>query len=669
MQKFCQFLQFFFTFQLLGQGTQDTLFTSLDQIVITSQFSPTSTRETVNSVKIIQRKTIEQKGVNNLQELLQSEPNIRLGNDGILGAQVSINGIRGENIKILVDGVPLVGRQNGNIDASQIPLYNIQQVEIVEGAQSVMYGSDAAGGVINLITKKSHINKYNAELATQLESNGFNNYNARLGIVKQKMTYSLSGNHLRFLPSNDPSMGRDQFWNPKRQMSVNGMARYGSDDGLSIRMAASMLTETIDNVGDIKRPMFKPYAVDDIYTNSRKDVQLSIDKKANNKWYYQGTLGWNSFERLKNTFRLDIEDQNKTYVEGLQDTSSAYGLLSRFTVARDDNTKKINFLIGIENFTEYAKDARIVDTLSKSGFASNNDLGFFGNGKYKIGDKLTLQSGARWTLNQRYGSAFTPAAWLHWKPNEEMVIKFSVASGFRSPALKELYFNFVDINHFVIGNDKLSPEKSLNVRSEFQFDLIKKNKHSLGFQSAAFYNKIENRITLSQIVAIQYQYLNINQWETKGASVRVNYNWNDKIIFQNEIVASWFYNSAFDTEKNLNKFNQGIDVVQDLTLNIFKEKMSVNVWHKLTGQSPIFTNIGGNVVQQSLNAWSMLNMTVGIKFLGDKLRLNFGAKNILDVTQIQTLANNGIHIENNAQQGLHWGRSFFVSTSVAIGKN
>ena len=55
----------------------------------------------------------------------------------------------------MIDGVPIIGRLNGNIDAGQIPLQSIQKIEIIEGAQSLMYGSEVCGGVINIITKRS----------------------------------------------------------------------------------------------------------------------------------------------------------------------------------------------------------------------------------------------------------------------------------------------------------------------------------------------------------------------------------------------------------------------------------------------------------------------------------------------------------------------------------
>jgi len=128
-------------------------------VVITGYLIPTDTRNTVNSVKVITEETIQNRAVSNLEELLGNEANIRISHDPILGGSIGINGIRGENLKILIDGVPVIGRNNGSVDASQIPLSNVRQVEIIEGSQSLIYGSDAAGGVINIITKNKQLKK------------------------------------------------------------------------------------------------------------------------------------------------------------------------------------------------------------------------------------------------------------------------------------------------------------------------------------------------------------------------------------------------------------------------------------------------------------------------------------------------------------------------------
>ena len=183
IQLACTALLSCVAFALAAQIQSDTLPDGqLAPLVVTAQFTPTDVRQTVNSVRVLNRQTIEQRSAVNLEELLQAEPNIRLSQDAVLGSALSVNGLRGENVKVLVDGVPVVGRLNGSVDAGQLPLGAVQQVEIIEGAQSLLYGSEASAGVINLVTRKSQPHRFEAEANTQFESNGFRNLQGRAGL-------------------------------------------------------------------------------------------------------------------------------------------------------------------------------------------------------------------------------------------------------------------------------------------------------------------------------------------------------------------------------------------------------------------------------------------------------------------------------------------------------
>ena len=125
---------------------------SLQEVVVTAQFEEKNKQDALHDVIIISANTINNGGFSNLSDVLKFQSNIKLSNDNILGSQINIQGISGENIKILIDGVPVIGRLNGNVDISQISLKNIDRIEIVEGPLSVQYGSDALGGTVNILS-------------------------------------------------------------------------------------------------------------------------------------------------------------------------------------------------------------------------------------------------------------------------------------------------------------------------------------------------------------------------------------------------------------------------------------------------------------------------------------------------------------------------------------
>lgn len=635
---------------------------NLEEIVVTAQFTPTDTRETVNSVKVLGRKAIEQRAVVTLQELLQTEPNLRITQDPILGSEISINGLKGENLKILVDGVPVVGRLNGNIDAGQIPLSTIQKIEIIEGAQSLLYGSEASGGVINLITRKSQVSRYETEVNGQYETNGFRTLSARAGVGRDKLSLQLSANLLSFVPAPDSAGIRDQVWNPKDQRSARGLLRWKPDEKTDIRLTANVMDEKVTNLGELKRPVFKPYAFDDYYTTERFDLNMAADRWTKDGRLLQLILGYNNFGRVKNSYRHDFESAYNQLLEGEQDTSSAKGVLTRLTFAGDRKDKTWSYLLGAENYFEAATGTRLTDTTSADpNKAHTNDLGVFGSVKYRPSASLSLQSGVRWTSNLRYGNALTPSTWLSWKPAKKLGLKLSWAYGFRSPSVKELFFSFIDVNHYVIGRADLKPEKSVNLRGEVSWAITDNRDISATLTATAFYNKVRDRIVLTALGPVHYEYQNIDTWQTAGAGMAANIQLGEWLTLRSNVLATGFDNP----QKELLSKNYlwSADWTNDLTVNLAEDKLSWNIWHKSTGKTPFFYNENGTTKQGVTDKWQMLNTGLTWHASGKKLRINLAVKNIFDIRQLQVNNANGIHIEASNQQNLHWGRNYCVGVT------
>ncbi|MBL7826260.1 MAG: TonB-dependent receptor [Saprospiraceae bacterium] len=636
----------------------------LAQVVVTAQFTPTEARQSVNSVRVLNRQAIERRAATSLGELLQAEPNMRISQDPLLGSALSINGLKGENLKILVDGVPVVGRLNGSIDAGQLPLNAVQQVEIIEGAQSLLYGSEASAGVINLITRKSQPHRFEAEANGQMESSGFQQYTGRAGARLGDFHLQVNGLYSTFAPPEDTALGRDQLWNPKRQQSGRAMLRYAPSKKLDLRLSGGLFEEQVDNLGDLRRPQYKPYSFDDYYNTLRSEATLQAEGWARKQWYWQATAGLNRFDRIKNTYRYDFETGNKSLTEGegQQDTSAAEGWLVRATLASKFD-RPLNFLIGLENNTEFAKGYRIVDsTANRPGFAQGNDLGLFGSLRFAPNRQFTLQGGARYTHNLRYGSALTPTVWMLWQPAGDWQVRFSYANGFRSPGLKELYFNFIDVNHFLVGNTDLKPEKSHNLRAELNWKLQTNRDVNVGVRWSGFYNHVRQRIVLAEFAPVQYRYVNLEKWQTLGAGLGIQAGISDWIQFRSEVVCTGFYNEF--SGDSLRQFNWSADWVNDLCLSLIKDRLQVNVWHKLTGRTPYFFEDDKEVLQGESAAWHLLNVSAGGQLFDRRLRLNAGVKNLLGVRQIRSGATELGHNTGDQSVPVHWGRTYFVSLSV-----
>lgn len=642
----------------------------LAMVVVTAQFAPTDARQTVNSVRVINEKTIRQRAALNLEELLQTETSVRTTTDPILGNSLSINGMRGENVQILVDGVPVVGRLGGSVDAGQLPLNAVRQVEIIEGAQSLLYGSAASAGVVNLITRKSQPNRIEGEVGGQLESNGFRAANGRIGGRVGQFFGQISGGETDFLPETDTA-SRDQIWNPKRQKNASATLRFSPSEKFDLRLSGNFFNENVENLGEKRRPIYKPYAFDDQYLTNRSDLTLHGEGRTRRQFFWQTTLAANRFDRVKNTFRFDFEDEKKTLLDpSFLDTSAANGFLARTMLASDRAGRPWQFLAGAENYLETAESQRILDTAAnRSGFAKTNDFAAFSALKWKFfTEKLTLQTGARLTVNQRFGQAVTPSVWLAWRVNPNWTAKASYAGGFRSPGLKELFFEFIDINHYVVGSPDLKPERSQNWRGELLFLPKKPRKTQVSATATAFFNKIKDRIVLAEYAPVQFRYANLANWKTAGGGLCGTVS---RGIFRlrSDVRATGFFNEMAENIDTLPTLNWSLDWTNDLSAQFFDEKMSICVWHKMTGATPYFFEENGAIVEGRTQRWDLLNASVMGLLFSKKLRLTAGCKNILDVRQIRSGRSDSVHGTAGTDRPVHWGRTFFAQANLMLYKS
>ena len=147
----------------------------LSEVVVTGQYKPQSAQASVYQVRTISKERIQKQGATKLQDVLSNELNIRFSQDAATGgSDITMMGLKGQNVKILVDGLPMTGRQgtSNEININQIDINSIERIEIVEGPMSVVYGADALAGVINIITRKTSAAKLSVNARLHEETIG-----------------------------------------------------------------------------------------------------------------------------------------------------------------------------------------------------------------------------------------------------------------------------------------------------------------------------------------------------------------------------------------------------------------------------------------------------------------------------------------------------------------
>ena len=165
----------------------------MDEVVITAQYAPEKADKSIYRINVINAREIEQKGATNMADLMKTELNMRVSQSSVLGSNLSLQGLGGQYIKFLIDGVPVVGRMNGEIDLNQLNLNNVDHVEIIEGPMSIIYGSNALAGAINVITKENKASALSAQVESYIESVGVYNFNGGISGNRKKHLFSLDG--------------------------------------------------------------------------------------------------------------------------------------------------------------------------------------------------------------------------------------------------------------------------------------------------------------------------------------------------------------------------------------------------------------------------------------------------------------------------------------------
>ncbi len=639
----------------------------VNEQVITGQYSPNNAGNSLYQIKVIDRQRIEAQGANNLRDLLTQELNIRLTQDNILGAGLSLQGIGGQNIKILIDGVPVIGRLDGNIDISQLNLNNIERVEIVEGPMSVNFGTDALGGVINLISRKPTEAAFAANAQAFYETAGHYNFDARIETAFQHNRLQFSGGRYFFdgWSANENIAPNQRFsqWKPKTQL-FGGLQYERQINKLKFRYQGNLFDELITNRGVPQITPYAAYAFDETYRTFRNTQGVFLNGIIEKNRYIDLVFSFNDYLRHKQTIRKNLVDLSEIIVDNpeAQNRDGFKHLLARGTYSMNKPETRINYQLGYDLNYETGTGNR----MSENGKAQIGDYALFGSVEYRPNARWTLRPGLRWAYNTRYDAPLIPSLHLKFRITEHLSLRTSYARGFRAPGLKELYFFFVDFNHNIRGNPELTAERSHNWNALLQFQHLGKA-HLWKAEISGFYNRITDLIQLAiasgaEAAAVPlFTYQNIGKFGTQGGQVSFSIQHNYYTLEAGTNITGRT-NLPAETEQHLPKFIYSPEYRIALRLRWPAQSAEIACFAKHTGSSPNYIiDSDNNFRQQQIGAFTMADITASKKLFNKHLRITAGLKNIFNVTNITTGVVGGAHTSGGSSMPMGMGRTGFVS--------
>jgi outer membrane receptor for ferrienterochelin and colicins len=654
----------------LLQAQDTTKSAELKEVVVTGQYRPQSVKNSVYQVKVITRERIEKQGAAKLQDILNSELNMRFTQDPATGgSDITMMGMKGQNVKILLDGMPLIGRQgtSNEININQIDINSIERIEIVEGPMSVIYGADALAGVINIITKKATAARLNVTARLHEETIG-NEYGVKQGIHNQSAGFNyryknweLGGgfSHNYFGGWKDTAVGRELIWHKKDQRLANGYVGYQTAR-FNVRYRIDGLDEVITNPGNfeaVPQPgALDRFAADQEYLsqrvmhqlqagaffNSRLSAQLQTAYSDYSRQVYSTLLGYNSGKRVLNT------------ASGAQSVVDFTGFSLRGTVLYKVSDK-VSLQPGVDMNLESGEGERL-----HSGNNKVNDYAFFVTSEITPSAGVSIRPGLRFIHNSVYDAPpVIPSINTKFILAKNLDFRASYARGFRSPSLRELYFNFFDANHQIIGNPNLKAETSNSFNGSFTWKKITPQQVVYSTVLGGFYNSVKNLIdyAVSANNPNIFELTNVSNSRTAGVtltSVAKYQRWNVSAGFS----YTGFYNDYSETDKELPQLQWSPEATTNLGYVFPKIGLDVNLFYKFTGKRPRYVVSGSDIVLSKVDSYSWADFTVNKK-LFRYFTLSAGIRNLFDVDRVNSsVSTGGIHTAG--AQNIGYGRSYFA---------
>lgn len=642
----------------------------LKDVVVTGQYEPQSLKNSVYMVRTISSEQIRLRNASKVQDVLSDQLGVRFTNDLTLGtSDISLMGVSGQRVKILLDGVPLLDRGDTRESLNQVDINAIDHIEIVEGPMSVSYGSDALGGVINLITKRGtggeniRVNARIQEESAGKEYGAFKqsgNHQLNAGINWEHKGWQLSGNFTR-----NNFDGAKLDWRPKDQLLGGVVAGYRTNN-LHLWYRFDGEDETLKNDAPVNANNIE---IDQHYLTNRWMHQLQADWSVNDKLSFSGAASYTDYSRRTQTTSLDVltGDRRLTLGTGEQDKSVFDTKFFRGTAQYKLNNQ-VSIQPGVEMNLTGSTGARI------TGSPTINDYAFFISSEVLLTPALSIRPGARFSSNSVYKAPpVIPSLNTKIKLNSDLDLRLAYARGFRAPALRELYFNFHDASHSIDGNNQLKAEYSNSFNGSLSWQSLNTTAVKVRSSAGGFYNYFDQMITTGYNPAdlSVMTYINIDKFKTTGGTFENTLNYKS-LLFKLGFSYTGVYNRLQETDTSLPGFVWYPEVNTNLLYHFNKIKTDLSLFYKYNGKMPTYEldPSGGtsNIHLAQRAAFHMADLTVN-KYINHLVTLSGGVKNLFNVTRVNNTSVDlgGAH-SSGGPVPMGYGRSFFLGLTFQYSK-
>ncbi len=502
---------------------------NLDQVVVTATRTEKALKDAPVITQVITAKDMSNRGINNIKDVLQEDiPGLEFQRGGF-GSDIKMQGLEAKNILILIDGERIAGESGNNVDYSRLNADNVERVEIVKGAASALYGSQAMGGVINIITKTPR-KKLEISVGSRWAEQNEKNY-SDLDLSDDKFRFK--DNLDRINLDYNASIGFNlKHISGRTDFSSKSFDAYQVYDKGSVSKVFSNIDTTISNA---LNPFptgvngYKDYSIQqkiNIIINKKLKLDLKGSYYTHDEYDFVPDNTFQNFEDYTYGAKLNytISDQYSVVASYHTDNYQKFDYYEKLDKKKQNYQNifvnpKLLFFAEIGKFqqltlgTEYLSDGLLSDKFSQENLEQKESQTsvFFMQDDITISNRFNFIVGARVDVHSAFGAHFSPKLSGMYK-YKNWAFRMNYAKGFRSPSLKELYMDWPIAWFTIKGDENLQPETNnyLSVSSEYTLDWL--NISATGYQNY-LKNKIDGVWNNAQTV---YQYVNVSQAELSG---------------------------------------------------------------------------------------------------------------------------------------------------------
>jgi len=677
-----------------SQEEQDSIYKdkSIEKVVVTGQFEPQSIKKSVHNVRVISKADIQNLGAVNLGDVLNQYVNITVRPSGASGRSVvSMFGLDASYFKILIDNVPLVNEAGlgNNTDLSQINLNDIEQIEIIEGSMGVTHGANAVSGILNIITRKSANKKWEIQVSLQEETigeeyelfdQGRHIQSLKVGDnINENWYVSVGGNRNDFKgflgdfngKYHNLSDGKRGYrWLPKEQLQSNALVNYKKDN-FRLFYKFEFLNEQIDyyqnNVGSGYSSALGSYRYgnDERYLIDRIYNHLNAVGQLFSKINYNISASYQTQKREIEAFRYNITHKQKTNYIKAKDQSMdvlySTGTFTNFFESEIFNLQLGYELVNNKGFSLVEEENQTIKTVNKN--IDNYDV--FAVSEIRLNQRLSLRPGIRYSYQDMFDDQYAFSLGGRHLYQNGYESRVSVGRSYRTPEFSELYSKLIFSGHYFIGNEDLIPEKSTSFELSGRKNTFFGSGANLFNNLMASYTIVDDRIN-SALVGFDggtpiYQLININDYKSINVSETNQFsfnNWNVNLGFSLTWISQVIDNNEIKTD---DRFLFNFNMNSGVSYLIPKWNTTLSAYYKYVGKAQQWVVGGTNYVISDIDSYGWLDVSIRKTFLENKIEITLGARNLLDVTDInQTRINEGQAHPTSSEIMLGYGRSYFV---------